>query len=158
MMKRVALGLAALLLVAGCTSSATPADPGTTLPTIAPDDFTALLEASNKPIVVNIWASWCGPCRSEAPLLHEAVQTFGSQIRFIGVDVNDNQDGAAAFIAQYGLEFEQYFDPRSAISTALRSTGVPHTFFFAPGGELQFAQHGIIDERTLAVHIDDLLR
>jgi hypothetical protein len=91
-------------------------------------------------------------------LLREAVAAYGSRIRFIGVDVNDTQVGAASFIAQYGLDVEQYFDPRSSISTALRSTGVPHTFFFAPGGELRFAQHGIIDERTLAVQIDDLLR
>jgi cytochrome c biogenesis protein CcmG/thiol:disulfide interchange protein DsbE len=154
---RLLIVLSALaLLSAGCThSAATSSDP---LPTISPDDFTALIDASDVPIVVNIWASWCGPCRSEAPLLREAVAAYGSRIRFIGVDVNDTQVGAASFIAQYGLDVEQYFDPRSSISTALRSTGVPHTFFFAPGGELRFAQHGIIDERTLAVQIDDLLR
>lgn len=146
------------LMLAGCAGSTTTSTPTEALPTISPDDFTALLDASDRPIVVNIWASWCGPCRSEAPLLREAVRAYGSQIRFIGVDVDDTQDGAAAFIAQYGLDIEQYFDPHSAISTALRSTGVPHTFFFAPGGELRFAQHGIIDERTLAVQIDDLLR
>ncbi len=149
-------GLLISLLVAGCAPSTTASsDP---LPTINPDDFTTLLNTSDVPVVVNIWASWCGPCRSEAPLLREAAETYGSQIRFIGVDVNDTQNGAAAFIAQYGLRLEQYFDPRSSISTALRSTGVPHTLFFAPGGELRFAQHGIIDERTLAVQIDDLLR
>jgi cytochrome c biogenesis protein CcmG/thiol:disulfide interchange protein DsbE len=146
------------LLIAGCAGTATPATPADPLPTIRPDDFMTLLNTSDVPVVVNIWASWCGPCRSEAPLLRQAVGTYGSQIRFIGVDINDTQDGAAAFIAQYGLHLEQYFDPRSSISTALRSTGVPHTFFFAPGGKLRFAQHGIIDERTLAVQIDDLLR
>ena len=152
------LGLVVSLLTVGCARSVantTLADP---LPTISPDDFAALLDASDTPVVVNIWASWCGPCRSEAPLLHKAVAIYGSRIRFVGVDVNDTQDGAADFIAQYGLDFEQYFDPHSSIPTALRSTGVPHTFFFAPGGELRFAQHGIIDERTLAVRIDDLLR
>jgi cytochrome c biogenesis protein CcmG, thiol:disulfide interchange protein DsbE len=145
------------VLGAACAPSTakTPADP---LPTVGPDDFMALLETSTRPVVVNIWASWCGPCRSEAPLLREASQMYGSQIRFIGVDVNDTQSGASAFLSRYGIDFEQYFDPRSAILTALRSTGVPHTFFFAPGGELEFAQHGIIDEHTLAVHIDNLLR
>jgi len=79
-------------------------------------------------------------------------------VRFIGVDVNDTQTGARRFIARYGLDFEQYFDPRSAIPAVLRSTGVPHTFFFAPGGELRFAHNGMIDEQTLAIQIDDLLR
>ena len=153
----LALTLLALLLT-GCAGSATSSTPTETLPTISSNDFTALINASDIPVVVNIWASWCGPCRSEAPLLREAVEAYGSQIRFIGVDINDTQEGAAAFIAQYGLDLEQYFDPQSAIAAALHSTGVPHTFFFNPGGELQFAQPGIIDERTLAVQIDDLLR
>jgi len=150
-------GLLVSLLLAGCARNPTTAqsDP---LPTISPDDFTALLDGSDVPVVVNIWASWCGPCRSQAPLLRQAAETYGSEIRFIGIDVNDTQDGASAFLEQYGLDFEQYSDPRSSISTALRSTGVPHTFFFAPGGELRFAHHGIIDERTLAVRLDDLLR
>lgn len=145
------------VIAAGCTATSTsPA--GEPLPTISPDDFTALLNDSEVPVVVNVWASWCGPCRSEAPLLRSAYEEFGSRIRFIGVDVNDTQQGAQRFIAQYGLDFEHYFDPRSALSTALRSTGVPHTYFFAPGGELRYAHHGIIDEQTIAVHIDDLLR
>jgi cytochrome c biogenesis protein CcmG, thiol:disulfide interchange protein DsbE len=151
--------LIAVLLVAaaGCSSGTTAviADP---LPTISPDDFMAMLKDSTEPVVVNVWASWCGPCRSEAPLLEQAHAAFGEQVRFVGVDTSDTQEGAAEFIAHYGIGFDQYFDPRSAILTALRSTGVPHTFFFAPGGELRFAQHGIIDEHTLAVQIDDLLR
>jgi len=152
------LGLLISLLAVGCARSVTHATSADPLPTISPDDFAAMLDSSDVPVIVNIWASWCGPCRSEAPLLRQAVETYGSQIRFVGVDVNDTQDGAAAFIAQYGLDIKQYFDPRSSISAALRSTGVPHTFFFAPGGKLRFAQHGIIDERTLAIQIDDLLR
>ena len=145
------------VIVSGCaaTSTATSVEP---LPTISPDAFTALLKDSDVPVVVNVWASWCGPCRSEAPLLRQAYEEFGSQVRFIGADVNDTQAGAQRFIEQYGLSFEHYFDPRSAIPTALRSTGVPHTFFFAPGGELRFAHHGMIDEQTLAIQIDDLLR
>jgi cytochrome c biogenesis protein CcmG/thiol:disulfide interchange protein DsbE len=150
--------IAALALaIAGCAtpSSAPSRDP---LPTITPDGFMALLESSDVPVVVNVWASWCGPCRSEAPLLSVAYARYGSHIRFIGADVDDTQDGARRFIESYGLDFEQFFDPRATILTALRSTGVPHTFFFAPGGDLRFAQHGVIDEHTLAIHIDDLLR
>lgn len=147
--------LLALLGAACAPSTATVADP---LPAFNTDDFTAMLKASTQPVVVNIWASWCGPCRSEAPLLREASEAYGSRVRFIGVDVNDTQSGAAEFIARYGLDIEQYFDPQSAILSAFQSTGVPQTFFFSPGGTLQFAQHGIIDEHTLALHLDDLLR
>ncbi|NIA25771.1 MAG: redoxin domain-containing protein [Gammaproteobacteria bacterium] len=149
--------LVVTLLAAGCTASPSVTS-GEPLPTISPDEFTALLRASDKPVILNVWASWCGPCRSEAPLLRQAYEEFGSRVRFIGADVNDTQTGAQRFIAQYGLDFEHYFDPGSAIPTALRSTGVPHTFFFAPGGELRFSHHGMIDEQTLAIQIDDLLR
>jgi cytochrome c biogenesis protein CcmG/thiol:disulfide interchange protein DsbE len=146
------------VVAAACTPAASAPVNAEPLPTITADDFLAEIRASPIPVVVNIWASWCGPCRSEAPLLAQAYATYGDQIRFIGVDVRDTQRDAQAFIARYGLDFEHYFDPRETIPTALRVTGVPHTFFFAPGGELRYTNYGVIDERTLATQIDDLLR
>lgn len=158
-MIRMLTAFVALALVAGaCSSGAAAPVSVEPLPAITPDAFMAELRASDRPVVVNIWASWCGPCRSEAPLLADASRAYGDQIEFIGVDTRDTQEAAQQFIARYGLEFTHYFDPRETISTALRVTGVPHTFFFAPGGELVYANYGVIDERILATHIDDLLR
>lgn len=150
--------LAALLFVlTSCTSE----DSQTTAPPLPPIDagqVAALLETSTQPVIVNIWASWCIPCRSEAPLIERAYNQFGDQIRFIGVNVADTQSGARQFIDEFGLSFENLFDAARTVPAALGGSGVPLTFFFAPGGELVHYQPGVIDERTLALQIDELLR
>jgi hypothetical protein len=73
------------------------------------------------------------------------------------VNVADAQDAAVEFLAEFGLTFENYFDPDRSIPASLSRSGVPLTFFFRAGGELSYAHPGVIDERTLALHIDELL-
>ena len=119
--------------------------------------MTALLDTSTRPVVINVWASWCIPCRSEAPLLERAFNQFGDEIRFIGVNVADTQSGAREFIAEFGISFENLFDAPRSVPAALGGTGVPQTYFFAPGGALVHYQPGVIDERMLALQIDELL-
>ena len=118
----------------------------------------AVLEESEHPIVLNVWASWCVPCRSEAPLLRAAAAA-NNDIRFLGLNVQDSQQGAREFIAEFGLTgFDHYIDDDSAVAGVLGSYGVPQTYFYGPGGQLIHRHSGIIDERTLAVYVDDLLR
>jgi len=128
------------------------------LPEMTADDFEEKLAALDRPAVVNVWASWCIPCRSEAPLLNTAYETYGSEIEFIGVDVQDNQPAAKAFLAEFGLAFEHVFDRNRTIPNRYAGLGPPITFFFAPGAELVTTHNGIIDERGLALGIDELLR
>lgn len=149
--------LAALLIVlTGCTAREAPAV--APLDETTPDEVIAILEHSTQPIVINVWASWCIPCRSEAPLIERAHHKFGDDIRFIGINVADTQDGARQFITEFGLSFENLFDAARTVPAALGGSGVPLTFFFAPGGELVHYQPGVIDERTLALQIDELLK
>jgi len=145
-----------VLVVTGCTKT----DSQTNVPPLSPTDATAIiaiLESSAQPVVINVWASWCIPCRSEAPLIERAHDQFGDEIRFVGVNVADTQSGAQQFIAEFGLTFENLFDASRTVPAALGGSGVPLTFFFAPGGELVHYQPGVIDERTLALQIDELL-
>jgi cytochrome c biogenesis protein CcmG/thiol:disulfide interchange protein DsbE len=156
------MGLLAVLmiLVTACGgASTTDTEPGTRpdLPEIEAEEFETLLETTDRPAVVNVWASWCLPCRSEAPLLNEAFAEYGDRIEFIGVDVQDNQADAKAFLAEFGLDFDHFFDPNREIPARYGGIGTPITFFFAQNGELATTHNGVIDERALALNIDELL-
>ena len=65
------------------------------LPTFDVQTYHELLtQLRGTPVVVNVWAAWCGPCKAEAPLLHTASQTYGDRVQFLGVDILDSLDGA----------------------------------------------------------------
>jgi cytochrome c biogenesis protein CcmG, thiol:disulfide interchange protein DsbE len=152
--------VAVAVLATACGGSADPGDVEP-LPVTTPEEVEALLEASERPVVVNVWASWCIPCRTEAPLLERAAATFGDEVEFIGVNVRDDQDDARAFIAEFapdGAAITYLYDRDGTVPTSLGGTrGVPLTFFFRPGGERTYLHNGVIDERTLALQIDELL-
>lgn len=146
-------------LLAGCAGPAASGNDITDLPEVTVTDFETHLAGLDRPAVVNVWASWCLPCRSEAPLFRQAAETFGGEIEFIGVDVQDSQTEAKQFLAEYGLtDIDHFFDQSRAIPNHFNAFGTPITFFFAPGGELVRAHEGIVDERTLALNIDELLQ
>lgn len=155
-MRRLVVVIA--LLVAACAPSA-PVDVDPPPPTTA-DEVMTLLAASDEPIVLNVWGSWCVPCRSEAPLLSRASQRYATDVRMVGLNVRDTPSGAAAFIGEFfpNAEIEHLADAGGTIPFELGgSRGVPLTFFFDPGGELRFLHYGVIDERTLALQIDELV-
>ena len=154
----ISVVLAASLAIAACTSASVPIDDVPALPHVDPNAVAELLAGSERPVVLNVWASWCTPCRSEAPLLRSAAARHESSIRFVGVAVRDGQSGAREFIAEFGLDgFEHFFDPTGAVPAALGGVGVPLTFFFEAGGRLVTMHSGVIDERALALQIDELL-
>lgn len=127
------------------------------LPVTDADAFAAHLATIDRPAVVNVWASWCLPCRSEAPLLNTAFEEYSDKIEFIGIDVQDSQEAAKLFLSEFGLDFDHFFDRSRSVPNSLRGIGTPITFFFGPHGELLRTHNGIVDERTLALNIDELL-
>lgn len=152
--------LIVVLVLAACGAPSSPkATEIEDLPRITAGEFETHLASLGRPAVVNVWASWCLPCRSEAPLLTKAATTYGDQIEFIGIDVQDNQDDAKEFMADFGLTgFDHFFDPNRDIPNHYRGFGTPITMFFAPGGDLVRIHEGIVDERTLALNIDELIQ
>lgn len=146
-----------LAVVSACASPVSDADVGESLPDMDVDGFEQLVDGSEQPLVVNLWASWCIPCRSEAPLLQEAYDKFGDQIRFVGIATEDAPADSATFLAEFGLEFENYSDRPGSIRGHLGAAGLPVTVFIHPGGEILRTHYGVIDDGALALGIDDLL-
>lgn len=149
----------AALLLAACSGTTADVSDVPDLPETTASDFAEHLAAIDRPAVVNVWASWCPPCRSEAPLLDQAHDQYGDRIEFIGVDVQDDQADAKAFLAEFGLAgFDHFFDPNREVPNSYGAFGTPITMFFGPHGELIATHNGVVDERTLALNIDELLR
>jgi cytochrome c biogenesis protein CcmG, thiol:disulfide interchange protein DsbE len=92
--------------------------------------------ASGKPVVVNFWASWCGPCADEAPALQAAFRRNGDRIAFVGVNVQDTDADALAFLRKYGVSYPNGSSNAGPISILYGMRGVPETYFIAPDGRL----------------------
>jgi cytochrome c biogenesis protein CcmG/thiol:disulfide interchange protein DsbE len=156
-MRILVIALAFGLVLGACADPDTEPSAGA-LPITDSEEFEQILAGSATPMVVNLWASWCIPCRSEAPLLAEAHSQLGDEVRFIGVATEDTQVDAEAFVAEFSMTFENYFDRNGEVKAWVGSMGLPTTFFVAPGGQIVSTVFGVIDERKLALEIDELLR
>jgi thiol-disulfide isomerase/thioredoxin len=106
--------------------------------------FAARLEAlSGYPVVVNVWASWCGPCREEFPLFQEQSAALGREVAFLGVNFQDDPDAAATFLESYPVPYPSYLDPDAAITESLGAgKGLPATVFFDRSGKQTYTKYG----------------
>lgn len=108
------------------------------------DAFEARLEElRGHPVVVNGWASWCGPCRAEFPFLQKASVDLGKQVAFLGLDTEDNDGDAAGFLERFPVTYPSYTIPRIPSGTDLGAVrGLPFTAFYDAEGELQYLHQG----------------
>lgn len=96
------------------------------------------------PIVVNKWASWCGPCRFEFPIFQRAAATFGKRVAFLGVNANDSDGAARAFLRSQPLPYPSFSDRRLTISAKLGMVQVfPTTVFLDAQGKRQYIHQGV---------------
>jgi cytochrome c biogenesis protein CcmG, thiol:disulfide interchange protein DsbE len=103
-----------------------------------------LEELRGFPVVVNKWASWCGPCRFEFPVLQQLAAERGGEIAFLGVDSNDSEDAAATFLEELPLPYPSYSDPGLEIAQDLGGPpqAFPTTSFYDRTGKLVFTHPG----------------
>ena len=121
-----------------------------TLPTFDVQQYQRLLtQLQGTPVVVNVWASWCGPCQAEAPLLHDAASRYGQRVQFLGVDILDSLDGARSFIADHAIVYPSVFDPPGAIRDSFGMIGQPVTVFYDANGEVVSSWDGQLSEQAL---------
>ncbi len=132
----------------GGTPVALPSSPEV-LPLIDVAGYTQLLrQLHGTPVVVNVWASWCGPCKDEAPLLRQGALD-NPNVQFLGVDIQDSRGGAIGFIRRYAIPYPSVFDPPAALRTNLGLIGQPDTLFYGANGVLLSQVIGPLTRSTL---------
>ena len=94
------------------------------------------------PVVLNIWASWCGPCRQEMPVLQEVSVDRGRKVAFLGVDLKDNIPAAKRLLAQFPVSYPSYGDPDGTVFNDNHLAGVPTTIFYSRSGKRQLVHSG----------------
>jgi cytochrome c biogenesis protein CcmG, thiol:disulfide interchange protein DsbE len=110
----------------------------------SPQAFSALLaRLRGYPVVVNKWASWCGPCQSEFPAYQQAAVAYGKQVAFVGIDGKDHDPAARAFLKRFPVTYPSYTDPNENIARSIQAaTYYPQTVYFNRNGKIVFDHAG----------------
>jgi cytochrome c biogenesis protein CcmG, thiol:disulfide interchange protein DsbE len=161
-MRLLAIALAGLALAAcgsdGDTEEAS--GPSSYIPG-GRDAFEAYIEKQRgTPVVVNKWASWCGPCRAEFPFLASQASKRRGEVAFVGVNSQDNRSDARNFLADYPVPYKHFEDPRQEIAAAFNGVqGFPVTAYYGADGDREFVHFGgYPSEAELAEDIDRYAR
>ncbi|MBE7324013.1 TlpA family protein disulfide reductase [Nocardioides sp. Y6] len=168
-----ALLVGALLALVGCTGDEGGGTPARTLPVDLPDLTLASFDGGPElelaelegPAVINLWASWCTPCRKEMPLLEEFHQEHGSEVQMIGVDFQDNQvdgpKGAKALAEETGVTYPLHTDFEGQIAEAPmpRVPSLPFLLFVDAEGQVVAWEFKVVEsvddlEQLVAEHLD----
>ena len=164
-----ALLLAALLLggCSGVKDLINKNDPGTVAPAAAnftvedkDGNFVSLSDNKGKPVIVNFWATWCPPCRSELVYFNSAFQKYGDDVVFMMVNmtdgVRDTRDGVRQFIAENGYTFPVYYDVTQSAAQAYDVSPIPMTLFIDADGNEFERRLGALNETLLEQYITAL--
>lgn len=135
--------------------------------TVAPDFELDLLEGGGSLrlsslrgglVVLNFWASWCSPCRLEAPDLQSAWADYRDRgVRFIGVDELDDRSAAQGFIREFSITYPSVFDPSGSLADDYAFIGLPATYVIDARGMIRYRFQGFLDGKTLRSSLDQVL-
>ena len=133
-----------------------------TVPAVTAPDFTvydldgnpvSLSDFFGKPIVLNFWASWCGPCKMELPDFQEVYDEVGSDVQFLIVNMTDGSretvESASAYLVDQGYTFPAYYDTQFSAAMAYGVSAIPCTYFIDTQGCAVARSTGAIDAQTL---------
>ena len=154
------------LLAAGAMQQGMRGSVGGALIGAAAPDFTLttfdgsavrLSDFRGRPVVINFWASWCAPCRSEAPVLERVARAERAAGRavFLGINVRDEDERARRFLADFAVTYPNGVDPGN-VEAAYRTIGLPFTVFVAADGTIARTWIGPLDDQRLTTIIDEI--
>jgi cytochrome c biogenesis protein CcmG, thiol:disulfide interchange protein DsbE len=163
----LAVGLVALLLALliwkvahGSGKKAAPGKPAPdfTLNRIDRPGKLQLESLRGKVVVLNFWASWCYPCKEEAPALAAAAKRWPGRVVVLGVDVNDFAGDARRFARKYGLDYPLVHDNHNVTSPSYGLTGLPETFFIDRRGKVVVHVPGQVKASEIQDGVQQALR
>lgn len=143
--------LCSALLLAACGDAPAggPVRVGNEAPAYAAETLdghrTGLVQLRGKPVLLNVWATWCKPCQQEIPALEQLHRTYGTrglQVIGVSIDAGDQQQAIREFVAAYGASYPIWLDPDSEVTAAFSTMGVPNTFLIGPDGQVLWKHVG----------------
>ena len=126
-----------------------------TLPMLNGENYT-LSQSRGKLTIINFWASWCGPCKMEAPHLQEFYEEYSDRVEIVAVNITskDTREDAATFAEQYGFTFPVLFDETGDISTMYGAFAIPTTIFLNEKGEIIHEYAGPMEKQFMIDLLD----
>lgn len=119
----------------------------------------SLEELRGKVVFLNFWASWCPPCRAEARTLEAAWQAYKERdVVFVGVDIQDQEEDARAFIREFGITYPNGRDAAGRIAIDYGVWGIPETFFINRQGRITYKHVGALGWPTITAKLDEALQ
>jgi cytochrome c biogenesis protein CcmG/thiol:disulfide interchange protein DsbE len=113
---------------------------------------------AGRPVVINLWATWCEPCRTEMPILQAAHQRYDARVQFLGVNTKDRPEWAADFLQEVNVAYPQVVDSEGTLLGSLRSPGLPVTVVLDAEGRVVGRQIGRINEQRLTDLVTEATR
>jgi cytochrome c biogenesis protein CcmG/thiol:disulfide interchange protein DsbE len=115
-------------------------------------------EFKGKPVVVNFWATWCGPCWEEHPVLVANARMMQPNVQFLGVVFQDTEEKILSFLQQRGSAYPTVVDEKGKTAIAYGVGGVPETFFIDRNGVIVAKYNGPMNADAIRAHLDKVMR
>ena len=155
------LAVVAALAVGGLTVGQRSTEPGAAsrpeptearpidLPALTGDGRVSLHALRGRPVVVNLFASWCAPCRKELPAFREVSEALDDRVAFLGINHQDNREAGQDMLAEFGIRYPAGYDPDGRVAVDYGLLGMPSTLFIGADGRLLDVHTGELTRQQL---------